>query len=238
MKIIELKKPNLPKVKMVCDESIDKKLEEIPAIKTCFSKSHTTLISGGCGSGKTTTLIQLIKGLLKGCYEDIFLIMPENSYGSIDEKDNIFKKYLDEENIYHEYNEEILEEIYEKLEDNSSNGYHSLVIIDDWGHLLKDRGTEKILEKMILKNRHLRTSMFILTQQYYMLGKKLREIMTNVIMFNTNKSQNKKFFEEQFNMPENNFNELMTLLPNIHSYLILNLKYKKIYHNWNEIIFD
>ena len=238
MRIIQLPKPRLPKVRMECDTVIDPKLETVPAIKMCWSKSSTTLITGGCGSGKTTLVLQLLKGIFKQCFEDIFVIMPENSFASISERDNVFKQKLPAENIYHEFNEDVLEEIYEKLEENARDKNNSLLILDDYGHLMKDKAMEKILNKICLKNRHLRTSVWMLTQNYYMCGKKLREIMNNVVMFNTCKSQNRKLFEEQFDLKESQFRELMTLCPTTHDYLLLNLKYKKIYHNFNEVSFD
>jgi len=145
---------------------------------------------------------------------------------------------LPEENIIHEFDTQVLNEVYEKLEENSSNKNNTLVIIDDWADRLKDKAIEKILSKIFLKNRHLRTSVMILTQNYFMVPKKIREISNNLVMFNTNKSQNEKMFEEQFDLKHKQFNELMELLPTTHDYLLLNLKYKKIYHNWNEIVFD
>jgi hypothetical protein len=237
--IIENAKPKLPRVSFECDRVIDSKLEEIPAIKQCFSKSSTTLASGGCGSGKTTFVIQMIRGVFKNCFEEIILIIPENSFDSFSEKDKLyFRKYLPEENIIHEFDTEVLNEVYSKLEENSSNKNNTLVIIDDWADRLKDKAIEKILSKIFLKNRHLRTSVMILTQNYFMIPKKIREISNNLIMFNTNKSQNEKMFEEQFDLKHKQFDELMELLPTTHDYLLLNLKYKKIYHNWNEIVFD
>lgn len=237
--IIENAKPKLPRVSFECDRVIDSKLEEIPAIKQCFSKSSTTLASGGCGSGKTTFVIQMIRGVFKNCFEEIILIIPENSFDSFSEKDKLyFRKYLPEENIIHDLDTEILNDVYAKLEENSSNKNNSLVIIDDFADRLKDKAIEKILSKIFLKNRHLRTSVMILTQNYFMIPKKIREISNNLIMFNTNKSQNEKMFEEQFDLKHKQFDELMELLPTTHDYLLLNLKYKKIYHNWNEIVFD
>lgn len=237
MKIIELDKPKLPRVKMTCDEPIDAKLETTPAIKQCWSKASVTLISAGMGAGKTSLVLQLVKGIFKNCFEDIFLMMPENSYASIDEKSNVFRK-LPQENIYHEFNEDTLSEIYEKLQENASNKNNSLIIIDDFGADMKQKKNEVLLNRICLKNRHLRTSVMMLTQNYYMLGKKIREIINNVVIFNSGKSQMKKFFDEQFHLKESQFDELMKLIPTRHDYLVLNLNYKKIYHNWNEITFD
>lgn len=243
--IIENEKPKLPKVKMQCDESIDKKLEDIPAIKQCFSKSNVSMITAGMGAGKTTFIIQMIKGIFKDCYENIILIMPENSFESLNEKDKKYlKKHLvrDEENnestIYHEFDENVLQEIYSMLEENSSNKWNTLIVIDDYGAEFKRKPIELMLNRICLKNRHLRATIFMLTQNYYMMPKKIREICNNIVMFNTNKSQNLKLMQEQLDLKEEQFKELMSLLPTRHDYLLLNLNYKKIYHNWNEIVFD
>jgi len=37
---------------------------------------------------------------------------------------------------------------------------------------------------------------------------------------------------------QDNFNKLMKLLPTTHDYVLVSLKHKKIYHNWNQIEFD
>jgi len=238
MKIIELAKPKLKPVKMNVDDIIDSKLEEFPAIKQCFGTSNTTLICGGTGSGKTTWLIQMLKSIFKKVYHDIFLIMPENSMNSIADKDNVFKKYLDPENIYHTYDVETLQTIYDKIEDNASQVYYSLLLIDDYGNLLKSKQEAKILQSMFLKNRHLRLTAFVLVQNWNQMPKLVREITNNAVLFNTNKSMNEKFFEEVMSIKKKEFNELMKLLPTTYDYVLVSLKHKKMYHNWNEIKFD
>jgi len=238
MKIIEHDKPKLPKVHMLVDDVIDEKLTKFPAIKQCFSTSNTTLICGGTGSGKTTWLIQMMKTVFKKVYHQIFLIIPENSLNSIDPKDNIFSKHLDPEDIYHSYDVETLEEIYEKIKDNASEGYYSLLLIDDMGDQLKNKAEAKLLQSMFLKNRHLRLSVFMLCQNFYQAPKIVREISNNAILFNTNKSQNEKFFEQMLTLKKKNFDELMKLCPTTHDYILVSLKHKKIYHNWNEVVFE
>jgi len=238
MKITELAKPKLKPVKMTCDSYIDQKLEEFPAIKQCFGTSNTTLICGGTGSGKTTWLIQMLKSVWKRCYHDIFLIMPENSMNSISEQDNVFKKYLDPETIYHTYDVETLKTIYDKIETNANDGYYSLLLVDDFGNLLKSKMEAKILQSLFLKNRHLRLSAFVLVQNFYQMPKLIREITNNAILFNTNKSMNEKFFKEMVNIKPDEFMQLMKLLSTTHDYVLVSLKHKKIYHNWNLIEFD
>ena len=238
MRIVELEKPKLKPVKMNVDDIIDPKLEQYPAIKQCFGTSNTTLISGGTGSGKTTWLIQMLKTIFKKVYHDIFLIMPQNSLNSISEKDNVFKKYLDPENIFHTYDVETLETIYDKVQENASDGYYSLLLIDDMGSSLKNKAEAKLLQTMFLKNRHLRLTAFVLTQNFFQMPKLIREITNNAILFNTNKSQNEKFFNEMMNVKKDDFNTLMKRLPTTHDYILVSLKHKKMYHNWDEILFD
>ena len=138
----------------------------------------------------------MMKTIWKRCYHDVFLVMPENSMNSIDEKDNVFKKYLDPETIYHTYDVETLKTIYDKIETNANDGYYSLLLVDDFGNLLKSKMEAKILQSLFLKNRHLRLSAFVLVQNFYQMPKLIREITNNAILFNTNKSMNEKFFKE------------------------------------------
>jgi hypothetical protein len=112
------------------------------------------------------------------------------------------------------------------------------VIIDDFGHILKERKIETMLQKMVIKIRHLKIGQFwILCQNYYQTPKKLRELATNVFLWNSNKSQNEKFFQEQFQMKQDKFNELIKHTPTIHNFFILNLRYKRIFNDeWNEVV--
>jgi len=237
MQVIPLDKPKLKPVKMNVDDIIDPKLAEYPAIKQCFGTSNTTLISGGTGSGKTTWLIQMLKTIFKGVYHDIFVIMPENSMKSIADKDNVFKKNIVPENMYHTYDVDTLSEICDKIEENASEGYYTLLLIDDFGNQLKNKAEAKILQSMFLKNRHLRLTAFILVQNFYMMPKGIREITNNAILFNTNKSMNEKFFNEMMDIKKDDFYKMTRMLPTTHDYVLVSLKHKKMYINWDEIRF-
>jgi hypothetical protein len=225
----------MKEVHMLCDQIIDPKLEEYPAIKTCFSTSSTTLVCGGTGSGKTTWVLKLLKSIMKKCFHQIIVCMPENSMASISEKDNILRKYIPPEDIYHEFNEETLTEIYEKIHENSLDGYYTLFICDDWGNKLKSKIESKILQSMCIKQRHLRLSAFILIQSWFQCPKNIREVVTNAVIFNSNKSNTRKFFDEVLSLSKDDIRSIMKLLPTSHEYILCSLKTHKIFHNWDEL---
>lgn len=225
-----LETPKFRKVNMECDVIIDNKLTKYPAIEDCFSRTNFTIIAGLMGQGKTTLALQMIRSLYRKCFNDMFVIIPEMSLHSIAEKDNIFLKHLDpEENIFHEYNADIMENIYNKLQENSSNGEFSLLVIDDFGANLKDKDTEKILNKIIIKMRHLKCCVMLLCQNIYQLPKKIREVASNLITYNLGKSQMEKVFEDFMALKRNQFEEVMTLYKEPHDYLLLNVRKQKLF---------
>lgn len=240
MKIVKYSKPQITPVMMTCDKSINKKLEQHEAVKICFSKYSFTIVSGKMGSGKTSTTISLIRDVFGGCFHNIIVLIPETSLASIPEKDNIFlPKENESKYIYHEYNEDTLKEILEMLEEQSAEGYHSLLLVDDYGSSFKnDKGSEKILNKIIIRMRHLKTSIMLLTQNIYQNPKKWREVATNLICFDLGKSQMEKIFNEFFDYKREQFDEIMKLYKNPWDYLLLNLKHKRLFFDWSEITFD
>jgi uridine kinase len=237
MKIEEHDKPKMGRVRMMCDNPIDNRLLDCKMTEVCFSRPHSTLLAGGQGSGKTSFIIKALRGFLKKTHHEIIVFIPEPSLHSINEEDNVFLKNVADENIFHEYTPDNLEIAYMKMKSNARDGLYTILIIDDFGDQLREKRQERILNKIIISQRHLRASIFILTQNYYQLAKKTRENMTNIINWNTSKSINEKLFREQFAVKKEQFDELMKLTPTIHDYLILNLRQKRIFlENGNEVI--
>lgn len=242
MEVIKSKvKPKLGRCKMTCDDPIDEKLtEEVsgPAVACCFSKPNFTLFVGSMGSGKSSLMISMLKGCLKRTHHNMYVIIPEISLHSISPQDNVFVKHLPEGSLYHELSPENLEEIYDRAKASAEQDEYTMLIVDDFGHLMKQAPIIKAMERLIIKMRHLKMSIFCLTQNYYQTPLKLREICTNVVLWNSNKSQNQKFFEEQFQFREDQFLRLMTHCPTIHDWALVNMKYKRIFNKeWDEIVF-
>jgi len=240
MIIKKLSRPKIKPVLMTCDGSIDKKLEEHEAVNVCFSRYSFTIAAGRMGSGKTSTTLSLLRDVFSQCFHNIFIIIPENSLHSIPVKDNLFlPKENESKFIYHDYSEETLQEILDQLHDESADGYSSLLVIDDFGQKFKtDKRCENLLNTIIIRMRHLKTSIFLLTQNIYQNPKKWREVCTNLICFDLGKSQMEKIFNEFFDYKKEQFDEIMKLYKNPWDYLLLNLKHKRLFFDYNEILFD
>lgn len=240
MIIKKLSKPTLKPILMNCDGAIDKKLEEHESIKVCFSRYSFTIICGRMGSGKTSSTISLLRDVFHQCFHNIYIVIPENSLHSIPRKDNLFlPKDNESKKIYHDYTPESLEEILDELHQESEENYSSLLIIDDFGSRFKtDKRCENLLNTIIIRMRHLKCSIMLLTQNLYQNPKKWRELATNLIMFDLGKSANEKVFNEFFDYKREQFDQIMKLYKNPWDYLLLNLKHKKIYFNFDEILFE
>ena len=78
---------------MNCDKVINKKLTEFPMVNDAWSTNNFTIICEKMGQGKTYLLANLVKNVFNKCFENIYIIMPENSRSSIE--NDIFL------NIYH-----------------------------------------------------------------------------------------------------------------------------------------
>ena len=123
------------------------------------------------------------------------------------------------------------------MQENSSEGYNSLLIIDDFQTSLKDPTIINILQKIIVKMRHLRTTTFLIQQNFQALVKPLREVVSNLVMFNLGKSQNFKVLQELIQIDKNKYDDLVKIFfQDTHGWILINLnKSKKIYRMFDEI---
>lgn len=236
MKIEELNKPTLQKVKMNCDDIIDKKLLEYPMVEDVWSRSSFNIIVGKMGSGKTSLITNLVKSVFRKCYHNIYIFIPENSRQSID--NDIYGKNLPENQLFDTLTEANIESVYNELQDNSSNDEFSLLVIDDFQTALKDPSIIKTLTKIITKMRHLRTTIFLLQQNYQALNKSLRELTSNLILFNVGKSQLDKIFDESIQLEKNKYQELIDIsFKEKNDWILINLNGKRnIYRMFDKII--
>lgn len=237
VRLEELEKPELKCVKMNCDAPIDNKLLEYPMVEDCWSRTSFNVIVGKMGQGKTSLITNLVKNVFKRCFNKIYVFIPYNSRVSID--NDIYGKGLPDDQLFDTLTEENLLDVYERVKETSNEGKYSLILIDDFQAQLKDPNIIKVLEKIITKMRHLRTTIFLLQQNFQALDKKLRELVSNLIMFNVGKSQLTKVFDEVIQLDKSKYNDLIDLaFVDRNDWICYNNNSKNIYRMFDRIILD
>jgi len=134
------------------------------------------------GSRNTSLLTLLVKTLFRKCFHSIYLFMPANSRASI--QNDIYGKNLPANQIFDTMTLVDLTHVYEEIQENSTDGYFSLLIIDNFQVALKSPEILKVLSKLVTKMRHPRTSAF-----FQALTKPLREVASYLITLNLAKLQ-------------------------------------------------
>jgi hypothetical protein len=159
--------------------------------------------------------------------------MPHSSRKSL--KNNIFDKHLPEDQIYEELNEETIRDIYDKLRQNSENGYRGLVIYDD----VQKSSVLLSLKNIIANQRHLKVVNLILVQNYFALDKSLRELINNIIMFKLNKTQTEIIFIENVEQAKDKFEEIRNFVYNEpYKWMFINVPTNRIFKEFDEIIYE
>lgn len=238
MHIEILSKPKMKPVKMLCDDIIDEKILKYPMTADLFSRTSFNVILGKMGSGKTTLVTNLVKTVFKRCFEHIIVFIPASSRRSIE--NDIYGKNIPKADLYDTLTEENLDEVIEKIEENSENEENTLLIIDDFQAALKDPDVLMRLQKIVTRMRHMRTTIFILQQNFQKMAKFLRELVTNVITFNTGKSQLTKLFEETVQIDRDQFQALVDLaFQEKNDWIAINVNgARNIYRGFDRIVFE
>ena len=235
--IKENKKPIIKKIKFECDVELHKRLNEFELTKNHLNKYNTTVFVGTQGSGKTSLMINLVKGLYKKVFHKIYVFMPKNSRMSL--HDNIFDKYLDPSQLYEELDSESINEVYQSIKNNSEENLKSIIIFDDVQRALKDTSVLLSLKNLIANQRHLKLVNFILVQNYFSMDKSLRELLNNVILFKLGKAQTEKVFNECIENKKEIFDEVRDIVFNEpYQWLFLNINTQKMYKQFDELIIN
>jgi GTPase SAR1 family protein len=232
--IKENKLPALKKPSFVVDGKLHDKLDEYEITKL-MNKHTFSLFLGKAGSGKSTLLISLLQSpqLFKKVYHNIILFCPPNSRASIK---NDFWSVLPEEQIYDELNYDNLQEAYTLAENNASEGFRTLIVLDDVQKYLKGE-CEKLLLHMVNNRRHASLSIWIACQTYKSIPMQVRMGLTSLFIFKINKQEMKNIFEEQVEISDEAFKEIVDIsYKKPHDFIFIDSNNQRIFLNWNEII--
>lgn len=228
------KAPDLKPVKMLCDNGIHPKLNKYELTK--FLNCHSTnLLIGKPGSGKTSLIGSFFnsKELLKQTYHNLILFQPSNSRSSM--KDDIFETIPTK---YDELNYENLSEVMEQIQ-NEDPKYNNCIILDDQGAYLKNKEVKKLLKNIIFNRRHLRTSIFFLTQTYLSVDKEIRKLFSNLFVFKVSKKELELIFDELVEEAKDLVQPISKFVFDVpYNFLFINTDSGKMYKNWDEIILD
>ena len=175
--IIEVKNNTYPDIEPV-KERMDINIPLITAHNIPQRNGSVYVLTGSGGSNKTSFLLNMFKTkqLYRKKIHNIYYKCPSVSFLSVDKH-----PFKDHENIYHELNYSILEDIYNELvalKEKEKKPVYSLIIIDDMADSMKDPSILKILSRMIIKARHINCCFFFTLQSYYYFPKMLRKQIT------------------------------------------------------------
>ena len=222
---------------MLCDTSLG---EDIPHP---LPRGHFAwTICGKPGSGKSSYLISLLTGkgsskAYRKVFHSIYFCIPPCSRASV--KNNMFKEHAPEK-LFDTLDVATLTHVKELCEADSMDDCNSLLVIDDQTAYLKDKGVEKLLRYLIFNRRHLRLSIFILTQSYTQIPLAIRKSFSNFTTFRpSNKKEVQSICEELIFLDKKLQQPLMDhCFQKQHDTLYGDATSGKFYHNFNEINFS
>jgi len=231
-------KPTLPICVMSCDKPLHEKLNKYEMTKTCMNKHNTTAIIGKPGQGKSSLMYSFMKSknLLKKCFNSVFYICPANSMNSMD--DNIFSKLPDDQ-VFHELNGEILDEIIERAKDRE-DGDKLCIIIDDFAASLKSSDVQKALKQIAMNKRHLGIySTFIMSQTWKSVPFEVRRLYDNIFLFKVSPDEMESIFTETLPQYKPISSDIQKIVyDKHHEYLVINTGSGRLFKKFDELIIN
>ena len=217
---------------MLCDVELGEIPEPMP------DKAFFMMLIGSAGSGKTSFLVSLLTQkkpkIYRKVFENIFVVAPTHSLASI--KSNIFRNH-NQEKIFNELNPVTLETIKAKALSEATDGYNSLLIIDDMTVHLKDKENEKLLKDLIYNRRHYHMSIIMCVQSYSACPLTIRKTISHGALFKPkNKKEFESVFEEVLFQPKHIIDEVSKhVFKKAHDFLFFDVNNGNLYRNFNRL---
>jgi hypothetical protein len=104
----------------------------------------------------------------------------------------------------------------------------------------KQKEIQKLLLEIINNRRHIKTSIWLLCQNYFTIPKMVRSGITQLFVFNSvSKKELESIFEEQIEIYKDLFLKVINLcFKNPHDFLYINKESNRLFNNWDEIIIE
>ena len=229
-------KPSLPLCVMNCDGDLHNKLNKYD-LTSLMNNHSTNLLIGKSGSGKTSLLYSFFKSrnLFRKVYHNIYLFQPKASRESMNDK--IFES-LPEEQKYDELTAENLYDVMDKVK-NEDKDFNNCILIDDMGAYLKDNDNLKVLKELIFNRRHMRTSIWFLTQTYISIPREIRKLFSNIFVFRVSKTELATIFDELIEQKKEHITEISKIVyDKPHQYLFINTDSQRLFKGFDELLIE
>lgn len=206
------------------------------------NQSFFSAFLGPPRSGKSSLATALLtttkpQKLYSGIFSNVFYIVPLASFNSM--KDNPFRS-LSEDKLKHEFTPEILKEIVERCEGYAKQKKDTLIIIDDYMSELKNVDLRKSLERLVANRRHLRVSLFVISQTYRAIPLSTRKLLSSVYLFRVNNLREIESIREELcpldkNVFQAYYNHIFVEGGDPHSFMFIDVSTGKIYNQFKKL---
>lgn len=144
------------------------------------------------------------------------------------------------ENIYNEITNEIIVEIYDKIDGWGKNDEKTILYIDDMTvDLKKTEIIKSTLKKLIYNRRHLKLNIIITAQSYVNVPLDIRKNVQNLIMFKPAKKEMEILFSELIDSKKDIFDDIIKFTyDKPHNFLFVNTVSGRLFKNWDELLIN
>lgn len=185
-------------------------------------------------SGKSSAVIALLTGHYRQVFHNVIYIVPASSFASV--RDNPLAQV---KHVYHEFDAETLDDVMDIVKASSKKGHHTLVLVDDFMTALKDAPLRRQFEKLVANRRHLRTSLWVISQNYIALPLSTRKLLSHTLFFRPNNlRETESFRSELFPMSRHDFQVIFNHVfasGNKHDFMFVDVDAGEIHKKWTRL---
>ncbi|KAJ1615927.1 hypothetical protein T492DRAFT_851215 [Pavlovales sp. CCMP2436] len=166
-----------PVLSMSTEKTIEKTIEKTSE-KTIEEVAHDALTDRVLEEANEIWLTIPRFSRVRGRIDSVYLLVPATSIASMSDS-----PFAGHDKVYYDLSKDSLERLITKLEASSKKKQNSLNIIDDFMASLKDNALRQSLEKLICNRRHLRVSVWVITQTYRSMPLTIRKLISDLFLF-------------------------------------------------------
>ena len=222
-----------------------KSLDDISNPLPNFSDRSNFIMSiiAPTGSGKSVLISNIVRKFYYRKFDKIYFCSSNVSDHDGENKiyDNAYNSIeFDENRIFEDINDEIIDYIKTDIvsdDDFEKKDYRTLLVIDDLITSIANRKNREVI-KFILKSRHLKCSIIIISHKFNMLPTIIRNNLTDLILFRSKSKQElETIYKGIIDLEEEKwfqFYEYSTNEPYNFLYVKLNKNPQLYFHNFTE----